>query len=347
MAIPHVSVVMPVRNGERFLAFALDSVLGERDPARELIVVDDGSTDGTGALLAERRKRDSRIIVVNQPASGIVAALERGRRYARAAFIARLDADDIAYPGRLSAQLAAFEADPDLVLLGTAVDRIDANGRRRGVIGYPTGHAALAEMLRTANTFSHSSVMMRRSAVESVGGYRPFFAGAEDYDLWLRLSERGKIGNLPLRLGAYRVHGGSVTSQAALRQAFSASLARRCAVLRQEGKPDPSIGREEPIDLDEAVSPRDPLAAEVRLFRALAFAEAETFARRRPTDEDVALLTSASLVHAEKQLAQTALANMVRLKARPPSLSYPAALATVLRLDATRALKILFRTATG
>jgi len=343
LAIPLVSVLMPVRNGEHYLAAALDSVLGERDPILEVIVIDDGSTDGTVAMLEDRRRRDPRVIIVTQPASGLVAALERGRRYARAALIARLDADDIAYPGRLQAQWAAFDANPDLVLLGTALDRIDARGRPRGVIAYPTDSAVLAAKLPTANVFSHSSVMMRRSAVESAGGYRQFFVGAEDYDLWLRLSERGKIANLAARLGAYRVHGNSVTARSALRQAFSAALARLCAALRRAGKPDPSIGREDPIDLREPVSPGDPLAPVVRLFQALAFAEAEAFAWRRPTDEDAALLTLPSLAHAEKQLAQTALARMVRRRALPPALSYSAALSAIFRLNAARGLTVLLR----
>ncbi|MBN8996229.1 MAG: glycosyltransferase [Rhizobiales bacterium] len=348
MAIPVVSVVLPVRNGERFVEAAIGSIMREREPSREMIVVDDGSSDGTPAILAGLRRKDSRIVIASQPATGIVAALERGRRYARAPLVARLDADDIAYPGRLAAQVAAFEADPDLVLLGTALDRIgEAGGRPRGAITYPTEHERIVEILPQANVFSHSSVMMRRKAVEAAGGYRSFFTGAEDYDLWLRLAEQGKVGNLAARLGAYRVHEDSVSARSALRQAFSAALARRCAVIRREGGPDPSMAREEPIDLDAEIPPHEPLAAEIRLFRALAFAEPETFTRRRPTDDDLRLLTAPSLAHAERQLAQAAIANMARLGARPSSLSYPAAIAAVVRLDALRAFRLLFGRAAG
>ena len=242
MAIPVVSVVLPVRNGERFVEAAIGSIMREREPSREMIVVDDGSSDGTPAILAGLRRKDSRIVIASQPATGIVAALERGRRYARAPLVARLDADDIAYPGRLAAQVAAFEADPDLVLLGTALDRIgEAGGRPRGAITYPTEHERIVEILPQANVFSHSSVMMRRKAVEAAGGYRSFFTGAEDYDLWLRLAEQGKVGNLAARLGAYRVHEDSVSARPALRPGL--------------GPPGGALGGRAPRFFDGHISP--------------------------------------------------------------------------------------------
>jgi GT2 family glycosyltransferase len=341
MAAPAVSVLIPAYNGERYLDAALAGVLADDDPPREVIVVDDGSTDRTPAILDAWRQKDARLVVLTQANAGVVAALEHGRRAVRAPLIARLDADDIAYPGRLAAQAAAFARDPGLVLLGAALDRIDGEGKRTGVIAYPTGSARLLEILPRANAFSSSSVMMRADAVEAVGGYRPLFPAAEDYDLWLRLSEHGRIANLPERLGAYRVHGSSMSAVSAVRQALSAALARRCAALRREGKADPAVGRKAPPDLDAEVDPGDPLAAELRLFRALSFADAATFERRRPTDEDAALITAPSLRHAEKRLAQRAIVNMLRLKALPPSLSATRALARLLRIDPLKGARLL------
>jgi GT2 family glycosyltransferase len=341
MAAPAVSVLIPVYNGERYLDAALAGVLADDDPPREVIVVDDGSTDRTPAILEAWRRKDTRLVVLTQANAGVVAALERGRRAVRAPLIARLDADDIAYPGRFAAQAAAFAADPDLVLLGTALDRIDAEGERAGIIAYPADPARLAEILPRANAFSSSSVMMRADAVEAAGGYRPLFPAAEDYDLWLRLSEHGRIANLPERLGAYRVHESSMSAVSAVRQALSAALARRCAALRREGKADPALGRAGPPDLDADVDPADPLAAELRLFRALSFADAATFGRRRPTDGDAALIASRPLRHAEKRLAQQAIVNMLRRKALPPSLSALRAVATLLRLDPLRGARLL------
>lgn len=338
MAVPEVSVLIPVRNGERYLAEALDGMLADDTPTREVIIVDDGSSDGTAAILEARAARDRRIVAVRQPPTGVVAAQELARRHAQAPLIARLDADDIAYPGRLARQVAAFRAEPALVLLGSAVDRIDERGTRNGLISYATSHEELVAILPRANAFVHSSIMMRSEAVAAAGGYRSLFSGSEDYDLWLRLAERGRIGNLADRLGAYRVHNQSFSERWRLRQTFSAALARRCAALRRAGQPDPGDARDM-VDLDAEPAPDDPLAEDIRLFRALAFAERETFDRRRPTDADAELLLSRSLLHAEKRLAQAALANMIRLKVRPPSLSLPRALGRVLAIDPRRAVR--------
>jgi hypothetical protein len=316
--------------------------LASRERSIELIVVDDGSTDASREIIDAARRGDDRIIALVQSPLGLVAALENGRSRARAPFLARLDADDLAYPDRLSRQLERFGADHDLVLLGTAMDKIDAAGRPIGRISYPTDNDALVRALWRRNPFVHSSVMMRRSTVEAAGGYRSFFLVAEDYDLWLRLSERGAVANLPEALGGHRIHPDTVTARAGLRQAFSVRLARRCARARQGNEPDPSAGMSEPIDLEGGGS-HEPFASETRLFRALAFADQATFDRRLPTPEDLDAISSTSFPdRREASLAQTALVNILRRRVAPKPVSRLTLARTLIRIDAWRALRLAF-----
>jgi GT2 family glycosyltransferase len=342
MPAPDVSLLMPVRNGVRYLAQAIAS-LGEcREPRLELIIVDDGSTDATGEIIERGRRLDERIVALTQPASGIAAALERARRQARAPLLARLDSDDLAYPNRFQLQLERFLADPDLLLLGSAVDKIDEAGRIVGSIRYPGEPDELQQELRRRNVFVHSSVMMRHSAVQRVGGYRGFFLAAEDYDLWLRIAEQGKVANLPDRLGGHRVHAASTTARHVFRQAFSAALARTCAVARCRHSPDPANGLERPIDIEGEDWPRA-LDDEVRLYRGLAFADSAAFAKRRPTIDEVHRLLARGLPPVERKLAQAALAGILRHNAVPQPFSRLHIAAALLAMGAWRAARLLLR----
>jgi hypothetical protein len=310
MSSPDVSVLVPVRNAATFLDEALASLCACRKPRLEFLLVDDGSADATPQIIEDWRRRDPRIIPLTMATSGMVAALERARAEARAPLLARLDADDIAYPDRFSLQYDRFQADRDLLLLGTAVDKIDGAGRRIGSIRYPSNDARLKKELPRRNVFVHSTTMMRASAVQRAGGYRRFFFAAEDYDLWLRMAEAGRIENLPDRLGGYRIHPGSTTREHALRQALSAALARTCARRRRQGMPDPASGLEEPLDIEGKAWP-EAFDEDVRLYRALAFAEPATLERRRPTPDDIEQLLARGLPPTERRMSQAALINIL------------------------------------
>jgi hypothetical protein len=235
---PVVSVVMPVRNGERYVERAVRSILTQTLPAIELIVIDDGSTDGTCEILQSLAELDPRVRVVRNPGAGLVRALNHGLALSRAPIIARMDADDIALPDRLTRQLAAFEARPNLVLLGAQVSRIDDTGRHIGKGRYPVGAQNCREHLALSSPFAHPSVMFRAQAIRSVGGYREAYRHAEDYDLWLRLSEAGEIDNLNERVLEYRVHDRNVTSLHASEQAARAALALVAARARSQDMPE-------------------------------------------------------------------------------------------------------------
>jgi glycosyltransferase involved in cell wall biosynthesis len=193
---------MPVRNGARYVESACLSILEQRDADFEFLIVDDGSDDETPAILRRLAEADARVRVLRQGGDGLVAALNLGLRESRAPLIARMDADDLALPGRLARQMAVMDAKPGLAALGTGWRAIDADGRETGVVRPPASAAAVRDVLATRNCLAHPSVMIRRE----LASYRPALTGAEDYDLWLRLSETHDVENLPDPLIALRAH---------------------------------------------------------------------------------------------------------------------------------------------
>lgn len=190
--LPAVSVVLPVFNGAATLRAAIDSALSQDGVEVELVVVDDGSTDATAAILAGYAT-DQRVKPIRQePNQGLVAALNRGVAAASHEVIARLDADDVALPGRLAHHVAAFAADPDLVLHATAYQRTLPDGTVLRTPSPPLTHGGLAMTSATGNRLCHSAVAFRRNAVLAVGGYRAERYPVEDFDLWVRLLAAGR-----------------------------------------------------------------------------------------------------------------------------------------------------------
>jgi glycosyltransferase involved in cell wall biosynthesis len=235
-----LTVLLPVKNGERWLDAAIASIRAQTFGDFELLAIDDGSTDGTAAIIARHAVEDSRIVPLANPKRGLVSGLNFGMQRAEAPLIARMDADDIALPTRFERQVARMSAEPDLLVLGTGYFRIDEAGRRTGTVVPPLEPAAVAHALERVNAIAHPTVMMRRDAVLAAGGYREAYLRAEDYDLWLRLAERGKLANLPDPLIEYRL--GHVPFRAATfsRQVLSEITARTTANLRRSGRPDPT-----------------------------------------------------------------------------------------------------------
>jgi hypothetical protein len=236
-ATPRVSVVLPVRNGAAFLEQALESVLSQTLRELELIVVDDGSTDRTPEILADVAVRDRRVRLLSGGRSGVIPALNEGCAAADAPFIARLDADDVALPERLERQVAVLDARSEVGLVGGAYFTIDEAGGRRGTFRPPTDDAALRARLAKYNVFASSAVTFRRDAFERAGGYR--LALAEDYDLWLRISERWQLAAVPEPVLEYRYHHGQVSVARAHGQVLAGLAAQAAAELRRSGRADP------------------------------------------------------------------------------------------------------------
>jgi glycosyltransferase involved in cell wall biosynthesis len=230
-----LSVLMPVRNGERHLAEAVESVIAQTFGDLELVALDDASTDGTSVLLRRFAERDERVRVVRlERWGGLAPALQRLTQEARGELLARMDADDVALPDRLARQVAFLDAHPGIAVVGGAAIEIDSQGRELRVVRYP---ADPARELGRRNTIAHPTVVMRRAAVEEVGGYRNI--PVEDYDLWLRLSERHGLANLREPVLRYRRHGGQYSVTAVRRQALGALAARAAADARRAGSADP------------------------------------------------------------------------------------------------------------
>ena len=210
MADPVISVLIGVRDGAPWLPAAIQSVLGQTLADLELIVVDDGSSDATPALLAA--ERDPRLVSKRQARAGLAVALNRAVGLARAPLVARLDADDVALPARLERQRAFLLAHPEVGLLGTAARVVDESGRDVEIIRPPEDDRDIRRVLIRRNPFVHSSVMVRRSLLASAGGYDASFPVAQDYDLWLRLSALTRMANLAEPLIVRRLVAGRVTA---------------------------------------------------------------------------------------------------------------------------------------
>jgi len=237
---PRVSVVMPVHNGGAYLAPAIESILAQTLPDFELVIVDDGSTDATAQTLRHYQARDPRVRVHAQARSGLVASLNRGCHTARATYIARMDADDLAFPERLARQLEFLERHPGVAVVGSAVVRIDGEGHeiKRNVC--PSSHAEIVKALEEYTPFTHPSVMLRAEALLAVGGYRAAYRAAEDYDLWVRLSERYELANLPEPLLHYRVYPDQISMRHLEQQVLSVVGARAAARQRAASGSDRS-----------------------------------------------------------------------------------------------------------
>jgi glycosyltransferase involved in cell wall biosynthesis len=207
---PAVSVLMGVWNGAPQVREAVESILSQTIPELELIVIDDASTDATPAILESFR--DPRLHVTRRTRGGLTSALNAALGLARAPLVARLDADDLALPERFDRQLGFLARNPQVGLLGTAAREVDAAGREVAILRPPTGDAEIRRALIRSNPFVHSSVVMRRAAVEQAGGYDPAFPVAQDYDLWMRMSRVTRMANLPELLVIRRLLPGRVTA---------------------------------------------------------------------------------------------------------------------------------------
>jgi glycosyltransferase involved in cell wall biosynthesis len=198
---------MPVYNARRYLAEAVESVLAQTFGDFELIVIDDGSTDGSLRILRRFERRDRRIRLVSRENRGLVATLNEMIAMARGDLLARLDADDVAMPERFAVQVAYLRDHPDVVCIGTQIHVIDEFGRIKYNSHPGMDHDRIQELALAGECpLAHTSVMMRRGPVVAVGGYREEMEHAEDVDLWLRLGEVGRMANLPDVLAKYRFH---------------------------------------------------------------------------------------------------------------------------------------------
>lgn len=235
MSAPEVTVLMPAHNAGRYLEPAVSSILRQTLREFTLLVIDDGSTDGSIERL--RTLRDGRIRVVrNERNLGLVATLNRGLDEATGRYIARMDADDLAHPNRLERQVAFLERRTDVGLCGTWFSRFGAQPRR--IIRPPTEPAEVEAELFARSPLCHPSVMVRRDVLERFRlRYDAAYLHCEDYELWTRLAQVTRLANLPEVLLHYRVHPGQVSSAMSAEQEQGADRIR----VRQLQRLDPNL----------------------------------------------------------------------------------------------------------
>ena len=238
-AIPAVSVLMAIRNAECFIDEAIASVLRQTFADLELVLVDNGSSDGTSARIAAWRQRDPRVFTFRLERPGLGRSLNYAAAQARASVFARMDADDVAEPRRLEVQLAALAADPALGVIGSDALLIDVRGRPLGEIRRRPGRRAIRAYLAEGNPFVHSSVLIRRCAFNEVGGYRDGLSITEDLDLWLRLAEVSELDVIPEMLVRYRLHGNSMMRRQATRAVLAEVCIRAAVAARRAGGAEP------------------------------------------------------------------------------------------------------------
>jgi len=324
---------MPVFNSGAWLRQAVESVRTQSFAPFELIIVNDGSTDQTGQIVEDAARSDARIRAVHQEHRGIGAALNCGIALARAPIIARMDADDVAAPDRLRIQMAFLDAHSGVAAVGSWAHVIDDQGRSIGDRRPATEPSQLRDILPKQNPFVHTSMMMRADVLRGLGGYRPVLDGAEDYDLWLRMSERAELANVPEFLLSYRASRTPPGAAAARKQLLAARLARFSAKARRESRPDVVDTLAVPLDL-LALRGRDGLTATAELFALLGRPATDKFSFR-----DFRVFGQLELDHAERRAAQFWLRDLL---ASPQSIAVRVTAAFwLLRLHPPRGLSLI------
>jgi glycosyltransferase involved in cell wall biosynthesis len=208
---PKISVVMPVYNAEKYLDESIQSILNQSFVDFEFIIINDGSKDNTKNIIERYKKKDKRIILINNVKNlGLQISLNKGLKVARGKYIARMDADDISLKERFNIQVNYLESNPDIYLIGGSAIVIDEGGNKLGVFLKYDDIIRIAKKLRKVNCIIHPSIMFKNTREFF---YREKFKTSEDYDLYLRiLTSNKKMTNLPNILIKYRISKKSFVS---------------------------------------------------------------------------------------------------------------------------------------
>ncbi|WP_053362684.1 glycosyltransferase family 2 protein [Bacillus sp. FJAT-27251] len=201
-----VTVLMPVFNGEKYLKQAIKSILRQTYKNFEFLIIDDGSTDKSVKII--KTYKDPRIrLVRNKKNIGLIKTLNKGLSLARGEYIARMDCDDISLPKRLEKQVEFMDQHPDIGVCGTAVKLIGKKVKWQ----FPSDPDHIKCQLLFANTIAHPTAMIRKKVLNNIKYEK--YAHAEDYHLWVTLSNKTKLTNLPEILLKYRQHSKQVSNK--------------------------------------------------------------------------------------------------------------------------------------
>jgi glycosyltransferase involved in cell wall biosynthesis len=243
--LPEISVVMGVHDGAAHLRETVDSVLSQKGVALELVVVDDGSSDATPAILESYASLDARVRVRRQGRLGLTRALIAGCAAARAPIIARQDCGDVSLPGRFARQLARLRSFPGASLVSAGAEFVGPRGEWLYVVQDTdaTLEAGLSQtsLAMTRGPSHHGATMFSRAAYGAVGGYRAAFPVAQDLDLWMRLWEQGCVVAVPEVLYRTRLHSRSLSATRRPEQVAYMRVIVEGARARRSGRKDLSI----------------------------------------------------------------------------------------------------------
>ena len=237
---PLVSVVMPVYNGEDYLAEAIESILNQTFTDFEFIIVDDGSQDSSAAISQSYAERDSRIRCIQLGKNqGEASARNAGIAAAEGRFVAMMDCDDVSLPERLQLQFDFLDANGDIGAVGIGIQAVSEDLSPLSPYRLPQNHALiLLSMLFGETAIARNSIMMRRELFIASGGYNPEFEVATDYEYFLRVvwQARMRYGSLKAILYLYRQHEASIMGQATTHNLPAKIHARREALERLWGE---------------------------------------------------------------------------------------------------------------
>jgi glycosyltransferase involved in cell wall biosynthesis len=206
-----LTVLMTVYNAELYLRQSIESILNQTFCDFEFLIVDDGSNDQSVDIIESYK--DSRIKLIRQANTGQTKALNRGIELAEGDIIARQDSDDISMPDRLMFQKNYIMKNQDVMLVGSYVSFIDQYGEEKGVWKPPCKHEKIVKDLQEYNTFCHGSVMLRKKQLNVIGKYRNAFKYSQDYDCWIRLSEKYRVANIDKILYKFRMLPKSISQK--------------------------------------------------------------------------------------------------------------------------------------
>ena len=221
---------MPVCNGEKYLAEAIESILGQTFADFEFVIVDDGSQDGSVAIIREYERREGRVRLIRLAANGGQAdALNRGIADTCGEYIALMDCDDVSLPERLRKNVECLQVHPEIGLLGVCVQLVDSELQPTLARDFPLRHAEIVwRLLLLESAISGAAMMMRRAVWEAVGPYEHWPMSTQDTEFYTRAVSKARLANLPERLYLYRQHGNNISSRdRTARRAAGQAIRRR------------------------------------------------------------------------------------------------------------------------
>jgi glycosyltransferase involved in cell wall biosynthesis len=230
---------MSARNAEPYIAETIESVLNQSHADFEFLMVNNASTDKTEAIMRDYAERDSRIQVLQHPAPGWTAAVNKAMAQAKGEWIARIDADDVMMPNRLERQWAAIKQEPDVILWGAYAEQINTLGESIGTIEHgPTTREQFNELLKSGQPvfILNPTTIYRKDLALGCGGFDETLVAAGDEELWDRMRIHGPMLVIPEYLIKYRVHDRGITARHARTQAMVHRFIEARARARNQGQ---------------------------------------------------------------------------------------------------------------